>query len=304
MTRCRAEDHRYPQCAAVYHVLPSRSDVTGSFCPSSLSFGVDVEAQSCQMGKSKGCFRGCFPSCKRGTRNAALPSQKLSGSPASSEASTPSSTTPAPSGHREPPCSQAQRDSHLSHVTQAASNSPAAAEATQISISAQSSSTVVAPVFTNSNVSTVNINATITGDRSADSRTIGRRRLIPILKFCRKACLHHCSLTKFLLEPVHSILQSPNAVLTELDLGYNKLGDGGVKELCVSLKCSIGTLQALGLSDCNLTESCCEDLALLLLWQHSGLKNLELKGNDLGDTGVNQLCKALKSPICRLRRLG
>ncbi|XP_018602245.1 NACHT, LRR and PYD domains-containing protein 3-like isoform X2 [Scleropages formosus] len=132
----------------------------------------------------------------------------------------------------------------------------------------------------------------------------GRRRVLPILRFCRRARVNHCNLTKFLLEPVLVALQAPSTLLTELDLGYNKLGDVGVEVLCASLKSSAGILQVLRLNDCNLTGKCCEDLALLLLWQHSSLKDLELRGNDLGDSGVKHLCQALKNPICRLQRLG
>nr|XP_023665235.1 protein NLRC3-like isoform X3 [Paramormyrops kingsleyae] len=60
-----------------------------------------------------------------------------------------------------------------------------------------------------------------------NSTAAGRRRLLPVLKFCKRACLHHCNMTKFLMEPVIQVLQSPNSLLTHLDLSYNKLGETG-----------------------------------------------------------------------------
>uniref|UniRef100_A0A3B3RK24 Protein NLRC3-like n=1 Tax=Paramormyrops kingsleyae TaxID=1676925 RepID=A0A3B3RK24_9TELE len=135
-----------------------------------------------------------------------------------------------------------------------------------------------------------------------NSTAAGRRRLLPVLKFCKRACLHHCNMTKFLMEPVIQVLQSPNSLLTHLDLSYNKLGETGVKLLCDSLKAS-STLQVLGLGDCNLTGSCCEGLASLLIHPLLTLKELQLRGNDLGDSGVELLCRALQEPSCQLQRL-
>lgn len=168
------------------------------------------------------------------------------------------------------------------------------------------------------------------------------------------------------MEPVIQVLQSPNSLLTHLDLSYNKLGETGVKLLCDSLKAP-STLQALGwghcvfpeliqytsmqtkhnfhifknshvkclsfylsacltyifllfwllsffvvfmvilrcsLGDCNLSGSCCEGLASLLIHPLLTLKELQLRGNDLGDSGVELLCRALKEPSCQLQRLG
>uniref|UniRef100_A0A3B3RM96 Protein NLRC3-like n=1 Tax=Paramormyrops kingsleyae TaxID=1676925 RepID=A0A3B3RM96_9TELE len=102
-----------------------------------------------------------------------------------------------------------------------------------------------------------------------NSTAAGRRRLLPVLKFCKRAC-------------------------------YNKLGETGVKLLCDSLKAS-STLQVLG--DCNLTGSCCEGLASLLIHPLLTLKELQLRGNDLGDSGVELLCRALQEPSCQLQRL-
>ncbi|XP_048825902.1 NACHT, LRR and PYD domains-containing protein 5-like isoform X8 [Brienomyrus brachyistius] len=136
-----------------------------------------------------------------------------------------------------------------------------------------------------------------------NSTAAGRRRLLPVLKICKRACLHHCNMTKFLMEPVIQVLQSPNSLLIHLDLSYNKLGETGVKLLCDSLKAST-TLQVLGLGDCNLTGSCCEGLASLLIHPLLTLKELQLRGNDLGDSGVELLCGALKETSCQLQRLG
>ncbi|NWV39891.1 NLRP3 protein, partial [Grantiella picta] len=53
---------------------------------------------------------------------------------------------------------------------------------------------------------------------------------------------------------------------------------------------------------CQLTESCCAELAALLA-EHPGLARLELGDSSLGDSGVRLLCEGLRHPGCRLRVL-
>ncbi|KAJ8372446.1 hypothetical protein AAFF_G00289460 [Aldrovandia affinis] len=80
----------------------------------------------------------------------------------------------------------------------------------------------------------------------------GRRRLVPVVKHCRKAVLSGCSLTVECCEIVASALQSVSSPLRELDLSCNDLGDSEVKLLCPALS----KLHTLRLRECNLTEGC------------------------------------------------
>uniref|UniRef100_A0A8C9YE60 NACHT domain-containing protein n=1 Tax=Sander lucioperca TaxID=283035 RepID=A0A8C9YE60_SANLU len=57
------------------------------------------------------------------------------------------------------------------------------------------------------------------------------------------------------------------------------------------------------LSNCNLTYRCCENISSVLSSKFSGLKELDLSGNKLLDSGVELLSDGLKSPNCKLQRL-
>uniref|UniRef100_A0A4W5KQQ9 SPRY-associated domain-containing protein n=1 Tax=Hucho hucho TaxID=62062 RepID=A0A4W5KQQ9_9TELE len=65
---------------------------------------------------------------------------------------------------------------------------------------------------------------------------------------------------------------------------------------CVLLPFSLG--------HCGLTEGCCSDLASVLSSPNSQLKQLELRDNDLQDSGVTLLSAGLKDPDCKLHTLG
>ncbi|KAG9330679.1 hypothetical protein JZ751_022512, partial [Albula glossodonta] len=88
----------------------------------------------------------------------------------------------------------------------------------------------------------------------------------------------------------------------ELDLRYNNLGDSGVKLLCAGLNSPNCKLQKLGLVGGNVTMFY-EIVASALLSSNSPLRELDLSYNNLGNSGVKQLCARLKSPDCKLQTL-
>ncbi|XP_053542034.1 NACHT, LRR and PYD domains-containing protein 12 isoform X2 [Ictalurus punctatus] len=57
------------------------------------------------------------------------------------------------------------------------------------------------------------------------------------------------------------------------------------------------------LSSCNLTKDICHSLASILLSNSCAITELDLTDNCLQDKGVEQLCRGLKSPDCRLEVL-
>lgn len=57
------------------------------------------------------------------------------------------------------------------------------------------------------------------------------------------------------------------------------------------------------LSSCNLTKDICHSLASILLSNSCAITELDLSYNCLQDKGVEQLCRGLKSPDCRLEVL-
>ncbi|XP_078061523.1 NACHT, LRR and PYD domains-containing protein 3-like [Mustelus asterias] len=88
----------------------------------------------------------------------------------------------------------------------------------------------------------------------------------------------------------------------ELRLGYNKLGDSGVKRLSVALRNPDCKIQELYLSGNDLTDACAEDLASALSTNRS-LIDLNLGYNKLGDSGVKLLSVALRNPDCKIQKL-
>ncbi|XP_074854009.1 ribonuclease inhibitor-like [Carettochelys insculpta] len=65
---------------------------------------------------------------------------------------------------------------------------------------------------------------------------------------------------------------------------------------------SMNTCKTVRLDDCNLSASHCEDIGSVLRSNQS-LTELTLNNNELGDSGVELLCKGLMIPSCNLQKL-
>uniref|UniRef100_A0AAX7UHU3 B30.2/SPRY domain-containing protein n=1 Tax=Astatotilapia calliptera TaxID=8154 RepID=A0AAX7UHU3_ASTCA len=113
--------------------------------------------------------------------------------------------------------------------------------------------------------------------------------------------LVNCSLSE--ISAFVSALSSNPSHLTELHLSGNDLQDSGVKPLWGFLKSPECRLQILGLSGCLITEEGCTSLASALSYNPSHLRELDLRYNHPGDSGMKLLDDGLKDPGWRLDTL-
>ncbi|XP_063254345.1 ribonuclease inhibitor [Prinia subflava] len=84
----------------------------------------------------------------------------------------------------------------------------------------------------------------------------------------------------------------------ELDIQCEEMSPPRWAELLTTMK----SCKTIRLDDCNLSSSNCEDLSSIIKTNPS-LTELKLNNNELGDAGVEYLCKGLLTPSCSLQKL-
>ncbi|KAK2813261.1 hypothetical protein Q5P01_000856 [Channa striata] len=114
-------------------------------------------------------------------------------------------------------------------------------------------------------------------------------RLLPVVKASRIAVLTCCNLSEKSCEALASVLSSPSSSLRELDLSNNDIQDSGVELLCTGLKSPHCRLHSLRLTGCMITDKGCASLASALNSNPSHLRNLDLRYNYPGESGVKWL---------------
>ncbi|XP_063045427.1 NLR family CARD domain-containing protein 3-like [Engraulis encrasicolus] len=116
-----------------------------------------------------------------------------------------------------------------------------------------------------------------------------------------KLTLRVCNLSKEACSDLALALQCPHSLLREMDLGGNALQDEGVEQLSAAFSSPHCKVAKLSLGDCRLTRGSCTHLSSAL---QSKLRHLVLDNNDLQDSGVEILCRALDQQYSKLQTLG
>ncbi|KAJ8362884.1 hypothetical protein SKAU_G00117150 [Synaphobranchus kaupii] len=101
-----------------------------------------------------------------------------------------------------------------------------------------------------------------------------------------------CNLTEGCCDVLASVLHFPHSELRDLELRDNELQDSGVRALSAGLEDPHCKLQTLGLSGCRVTHTGCDSLASALCSNPSHLRELDLRYNHPGDSGVRALSAA------------
>ncbi|XP_035258090.1 uncharacterized protein LOC118219206 [Anguilla anguilla] len=114
---------------------------------------------------------------------------------------------------------------------------------------------------------------------------------------CTPSSLHTCvlgwcNITDGCCDVLASVLRSPHSELRDLELRDNDLQDSGVRALSAGLEDPHCKVQRLGLSGCRVTQRGCDSLASALCSNPSHLRELDLRYNHPGDSGVRALSAA------------
>ncbi|XP_062398295.1 NACHT, LRR and PYD domains-containing protein 12-like isoform X2 [Sardina pilchardus] len=128
-------------------------------------------------------------------------------------------------------------------------------------------------------------------------------RLGPVVEESQTALLNSCRLTESSCAHLASVLTKVSSKLKNLDLSDNNIGDIGVQELCCGLGNSNCALETLRLSDCSITEKGYSGLSSALRLNPNSFRELDLRGNDPGASGVKLLLDLKEDPQCTLRNI-
>ncbi|KAF5888907.1 protein NLRC5-like, partial [Clarias magur] len=150
---------------------------------------------------------------------------------------------------------------------------------------------------------TLQTHLNLSGKIDGDS---GVERLCALLKdpHCRPETLQlsECNLTERGCSALLTALRSESSTLRELNLSKNRIQDSGVKLLSEELKNKHWKLQTVRLSDCSITEEGYTALAEALRL-NTHVKELDLRGNKPGDSGVEKLTALLQDRYNNLQTL-
>ncbi|XP_036840708.1 NACHT, LRR and PYD domains-containing protein 3 isoform X3 [Oncorhynchus mykiss] len=144
----------------------------------------------------------------------------------------------------------------------------------------------------------------LSGNNLGDS---GVKMLSTVLKDpqCKlqKLRMSGCGVSEEGCSSLASALTSNPSHLRELDLSRNVPGGSGVEKLSAVLVDTHCKLETLRLSNCSITEEGCASLASAVTSNPSHLRELDLSGNNLGDSELERLTVVLKNPQCKLEKL-
>ncbi|XP_057182578.1 NACHT, LRR and PYD domains-containing protein 3-like [Triplophysa rosa] len=126
-------------------------------------------------------------------------------------------------------------------------------------------------------------------------------RLLAVVKSSKQALLNDCNLTDKSCSALAKVLSSENS-LEELNMSNNHLQDSGVKLLCAGLKNMTCELKKLSVSECSIGEEGYKSLCSAVRSNpESHLIDLDLRGNDPGETGVKLIYQLTQDQTCSLK---